>query len=132
MLHQAVYYSNRAFRYIRLEQYGLAIEDGNKALEIDPNYTKVSISASYSTPCMLTLHSLMSSSQALYRRADAHLAIGKYQIALRDLNAVLKRAPKDENALKKKAEYVALDRMQHRLFRLSHTGDLIDLLPRFP
>ena len=32
----AIYYSNRAFANIKLENYGIAIHDANKALELDP------------------------------------------------------------------------------------------------
>lgn len=36
----AVYYSNRAFCHIRLENFGLAILDATKALELDPAFIK--------------------------------------------------------------------------------------------
>jgi len=37
----AVYYSNRAFAHLRLEEYGSAIQDATKAIEVDPKYSKV-------------------------------------------------------------------------------------------
>ncbi|KHN18122.1 Serine/threonine-protein phosphatase 5 [Glycine soja] len=37
----AVYFSNRAFAHLRLEEYGSAIQDATKAIEIDPKYSKV-------------------------------------------------------------------------------------------
>ena len=37
-----VYFSNRAFCHIRLEEYGSAIEDATKAIECDKNFIKVS------------------------------------------------------------------------------------------
>jgi serine/threonine-protein phosphatase 5 len=37
----AILYSNRAFAHIRLEEYGSAIEDASKAIELDPLYPKV-------------------------------------------------------------------------------------------
>lgn len=39
----AVYYANRAFAHSKLEEYGSAIQDGTRAIEIDPRYSKVSI-----------------------------------------------------------------------------------------
>ena len=37
----AAYYSNRAFAHVRLENYGSAVADASKALELDPRFTKV-------------------------------------------------------------------------------------------
>lgn len=37
----AVYYANRAFAHTKLEEYGSAIQDASKAIEIDPKYSKV-------------------------------------------------------------------------------------------
>ncbi|KAI8088396.1 hypothetical protein BDF21DRAFT_334731, partial [Thamnidium elegans] len=37
----ASYYTNRAFCHLKLESYGYAIADSDKALEVDPNFTKV-------------------------------------------------------------------------------------------
>jgi len=37
----AVYWANRAFAHIKLEEYGSAIQDATKAIEIDPKYSKV-------------------------------------------------------------------------------------------
>ncbi|CAK8541427.1 unnamed protein product [Lathyrus sativus] len=36
----AVYYANRAFAHLRLEEYGSAILDATKAIEVDPKYSK--------------------------------------------------------------------------------------------
>ncbi|CAN1160759.1 Serine/threonine-protein phosphatase 5 [Linum perenne] len=36
----AVYWANRAFAHTKLEEYGSAIEDASKAIEIDPKYSK--------------------------------------------------------------------------------------------
>nr|GEW21679.1 serine/threonine-protein phosphatase 5-like [Tanacetum cinerariifolium] len=41
----AVYWANRAFSHTKLEEYGSAIQDASKAVEIDPKYSK-----SYYTP----------------------------------------------------------------------------------
>lgn len=37
----AVYLANRAFAHLRLEEYGSAILDATKAIEVDPKYSKV-------------------------------------------------------------------------------------------
>lgn len=39
----AILYANRAAAHIRLENFGSAIEDGTKAVELDPNYIKVGL-----------------------------------------------------------------------------------------
>jgi tetratricopeptide (TPR) repeat protein len=36
----AVYFSNRAFAHAKLEEYGSAIADASKAIELDPTYVK--------------------------------------------------------------------------------------------
>lgn len=54
----AVYYANRAFAHMKLENYGLAIADCEDAIKLDPNYAK-----------------------AYYRKADANIALNKYEIA---------------------------------------------------
>lgn len=36
----AVYWANRAFAHIKLEEYGSAIQDASKAVEVDPKYSK--------------------------------------------------------------------------------------------
>lgn len=37
----AVYYANRAFAHIKLEEYGSAVADASKAIEVDSTYAKV-------------------------------------------------------------------------------------------
>ena len=74
----AIYYSNRAQALIKLESFGLAIEDANEAIRIDPTYIK-----------------------ALYRRASAFYALGKLKDALRDFKMVVKIKPKDPDAQNK-------------------------------
>lgn len=37
----AVYYSNRAAAHVRLENFGLALTDATKAIELNPQYVKV-------------------------------------------------------------------------------------------
>lgn len=36
----AVYFANRALAHTKLEEYGSAIQDASKAVEIDPRYSK--------------------------------------------------------------------------------------------
>lgn len=40
----AVYWANRAFAHTKLEEYGSAVQDATKAIEIDPKYSKVNSS----------------------------------------------------------------------------------------
>lgn len=77
----AVFYGNRSMAYLRKELYGSALEDAEKALQIDPNYTK-----------------------GYYRRATANMALGKFKLALKDYDTVRKARPKDQDALKKYEE----------------------------
>ncbi|KAG1439082.1 hypothetical protein G6F56_012409 [Rhizopus delemar] len=74
----ASFYTNRAFCHLKLESYGYAIADSDKALLVDPNFTK-----------------------ANYRRASANMALGKFKEALKDLKIVSKRAPGDKDAKSK-------------------------------
>ncbi|CAF1434340.1 unnamed protein product [Adineta ricciae] len=77
----AVLYSNRSFAYLRREWYGYALIDAKKALEYDSKYIK-----------------------AFYRRASAHMALGKYALALGDYEYVKKACPNDKDALMKYEE----------------------------
>lgn len=61
----AIYYSNRAFANIKLENYGFAIEDASQAINKDGTYAK-----------------------AYYRRASALFALGKYKNALANFKRV--------------------------------------------
>lgn len=77
----AVYWANRAFAHTKLEEYGSAIQDATKAVEIDPKYTK-----------------------GYYRRGAAYLAMGKFKEALKDFQQVKKICPNDPDATKKLKE----------------------------
>lgn len=76
----AIYYSNRAFCHIKMENFGLAISDATTAIGIDKSYIK-----------------------SYYRRGAAYLGLGKYKESLSNFKQVLKICPKDADA-KKKAE----------------------------
>ena len=41
----AVYFSNRAFAHIKLEEYGSAISDATDSIQLDPTYVKASPAA---------------------------------------------------------------------------------------
>ncbi|KAG8659862.1 serine/threonine-protein phosphatase 5 isoform X2 [Manihot esculenta] len=77
----AVYWANRAFAHTKLEEYGSAIQDASKAIEIDPKYSK-----------------------GYYRRGAAFLAMGKFKEALKDFQQVKKLCPNDPDAAKKLKE----------------------------
>ncbi|PKA53808.1 Serine/threonine-protein phosphatase 5 [Apostasia shenzhenica] len=79
--HNAVYWANRAFAHIKLEEYGSAVQDATKAIEIDPNYSK-----------------------GYYRRGAAYLAMGKFKEALKDFQQVKKNCPNDPDATRKLRE----------------------------
>ncbi len=64
-----------------MENYGSAITDATKALELDPTYTK-----------------------GIYRRGDAYFAMGKYKEALRDFKAAARLAPRDPDVRRKMVE----------------------------
>lgn len=71
----AVYFANRSFAHLRLENFGYALKDASKAIKLDKTYTK-----------------------AYYRRASAYMSLGKFKLALRDFEAVKKARPSDKDA----------------------------------
>ncbi|KAA8525026.1 hypothetical protein F0562_011336 [Nyssa sinensis] len=77
----AVYWANRAFAHTKLEEYGSAIQDASKTIEIDPKYSK-----------------------GYYRRGAAYLAMGKFKEALKDFQQVKRISPNDPDASKKLKE----------------------------
>lgn len=72
------YYGNRSFAYLKSEFYGYALSDANKSIELDPKYVK-----------------------GYYRRASANLALGKFKLALKDYEFVVRTRPNDKDALQK-------------------------------
>lgn len=74
----AVYHANRSFCHLRLENFGLALEDASNAIKVDPEYVK-----------------------AYYRKGAAHMALGKYNDALKDFKVVCKMFPKNKMARNK-------------------------------
>lgn len=71
----AVYFANRSLAYLRTESYGYALQDAIAAVKADPMYLK-----------------------AYYRRAAAHMSLGKFKQALGDFEYVAKRRPQDKDA----------------------------------
>lgn len=76
----AIILSNRAQAYIKLENYGLAIQDAARAIEADPSYPK-----------------------GYYRRGSAEFALGRAKAARKDFKAVCRLRPKDRDARAKLA-----------------------------
>jgi serine/threonine-protein phosphatase 5 len=77
----AVYWANRSLAHTKLEEYGSAIQDASKAVEIDRKYSK-----------------------GYYRRGAAYLAMGKFKDALKDFQQVKRLCPNDPDAAKKLKE----------------------------
>jgi len=77
----AVYYSNRSISNLRMECAGYALSDASKAIELDKAYVK-----------------------GYYRRAAAYMTLGKFKIALKDFETVVKVRPNDKDAKLKWAE----------------------------
>ena len=73
----AVFYSNRAQASIKKENFGLALNDANDAIKLDPQYMK-----------------------GYYRRAVAYSGMIEYKKSLKDIKHVLSKAPGDKNARK--------------------------------
>mmetsp|Transcript_37132 Transcript_37132/g.77744 ORF Transcript_37132/g.77744 Transcript_37132/m.77744 type:complete len:541 (+) Transcript_37132:129-1751(+) len=71
----AIILSNRALAYIKMENYGLAIQDAGHAIESDPSYPK-----------------------GYYRRGTAEFALGRAKAARKDFRNVCKLRPKDRDA----------------------------------
>lgn len=61
----AVYYANRSIAYLRTEYFGYALADASKAIELNKSYLK-----------------------GYYRRAAAHMNLGKFKLALKDFEYV--------------------------------------------
>jgi len=77
----AALFSNRAFCDLKLEEYGSALMDADKAIAVDRGFVK-----------------------AYYRRGAAHLALGKYRDAIRDFKNVVRMKPSDKDAQAKLKE----------------------------
>jgi len=76
-----VYWSNRAFAHIRMEEFGAAIADATEAIELDKTYAK-----------------------AYYRRGDAQFALSHFRDAVANFRYAAKLVPKDPDLRRKLAE----------------------------
>jgi len=88
----AIYYSNRAFVNLKLENYGSTIQDANTAIKIDPNFIK-----------------------AYYRRASAYCFLRKYEEALKDLLFLKTKIP-DDKSLDEKIERTRKEKKRKNFF----------------
>ena len=61
----SIYYSNRSLANLRCENFGYALNDSVMSVKSDPSYLK-----------------------AYYRRAAAHMSLGKFKLALSDFEIV--------------------------------------------
>eukprot|EP01126_Amoeba_proteus_P055882 TRINITY_DN695_c1_g1_i8.p1 TRINITY_DN695_c1_g1~~TRINITY_DN695_c1_g1_i8.p1 ORF type:complete len:500 (+),score=86.29 TRINITY_DN695_c1_g1_i8:46-1500(+) len=77
----AILYGNRAFANLRMENFGLTLQDADKALEMDPTYLK-----------------------AYYRKGLAHMVLQKLDEAIADFKKVVDALPNDKEAKKKYLE----------------------------
>ncbi|ORC92605.1 serine/threonine protein phosphatase type 5 [Trypanosoma theileri] len=66
---------NRAFAYLKTEMPGAALADADEAVRLDPGFVK-----------------------AYYRKASAHLYLGKHKEALKDFKTVVQLIPGDKDA----------------------------------
>jgi serine/threonine-protein phosphatase 5 len=70
-----VYYTNRAFCHIKMENYGSALADATKAIEIKQDFPK-----------------------AFYRRGTAYMALGQTKLAFQDFKELCKLVPNERDA----------------------------------
>lgn len=75
---KSVYFGNRSFAYLKLECFGYALSDATKCIQLDKTYVK-----------------------GYYRRAQAHMSLGKFKLALKDFEFVSKACPSDMDAKKR-------------------------------
>jgi len=73
-----IYYANRAFCHIKMENYGSALTDSSKAIDLKEDFPK-----------------------GWYRRGSANLLLGRTKDALRDFTQLCKLAPQDKDAREK-------------------------------
>ncbi|SPP87783.1 serine/threonine-protein phosphatase 5 [Drosophila guanche] len=85
----AIYYANRSLAHLRQESFGYALQDGVSAVKADPGYLK-----------------------GYYRRAAAHMSLGKFKQALCDFEFVAKCRPNDKDAKLKFTECTKIVKMR--------------------
>ncbi|EAR82479.1 serine/threonine protein phosphatase superfamily protein, putative (macronuclear) [Tetrahymena thermophila SB210] len=96
----APYYSNRAFCQLKLENYGLALEDSKTSIKLDPNFVK-----------------------GYYREGSAYLALGKLEDARNSFKAAHKLQPKDTdiNEKLKKLKQMIYEKEFLKSIEIQHT-----------
>lgn len=111
-----MYFANRSLSYLRQESFGYALNDAISSMKSDPAYLK-----------------------AYYRRAAAHMSLGKFKLALSDFELVSKRRPNDADAKKKFQECnkivkkmaferaIAVDRPEKTLAEMYQSLDSISI-----
>ena len=114
----AIILSNRAMAFIKLENYGLALQDADHAIESDPRYAK-----------------------AYYRRASANYALDHLKAARKDFRTVCKLKPKDkdgraklktvEKAIREKAFNKAIEAEQTAPLSSTYNPDTIDIPSKY-
>ena len=77
---KAVYYANRAFVNIKLENYAIALFDANESISCDGSYSK-----------------------GYYRRGSANVALNHLQDAIKDFKKVCQLEPQNKDARDKYA-----------------------------
>ena len=75
---KAVYYANRAFVNIKLENYAIALFDANESISCDASYSK-----------------------GYYRRGSANLALNHFGEAVKDFRKVCQLEPQNKDAREK-------------------------------
>jgi len=85
LLYKSFFFSNRSLAYINRELYGLALEDADVAISIDPAFAK-----------------------AYFRRASANMAMGKFKLALKDYEKVRDLRPNDKDVQKKVSRRIGI------------------------
>lgn len=122
--------SNRAFAYIRTEEYGSAIADASAAIAADPKLPKVrgvncqapyrrsnrgaqvhhfrvchrSILICAEVAQIGVLSACRCHVQGYYRRGDANFALGHFKPALKDFQRAARLSPKDPDLRRKLTE----------------------------
>jgi len=95
---EPVLFSNRSIAHLKNESFGTALQDANKAIDLDPKYLK-----------------------AYYRRASASMAMGKFKEALRDYELVAKHKSNDPDLRKKLTECRKI--VKQKAFERAIAGD---------
>lgn len=110
----AVLLSNRALSYIKIENYGLALQDADAAIAADASYAK-----------------------GYYRRASANYALNHFKLARKDFRQVCQLKPKDrdarsklnecEKAVREEAFSKAIEAEQTQPLSATYKPDLIEI-----